>query len=507
MPFRGEHACRLVDPDSCKKNSFRRVNNDREHEGKPYHVVYATKKGDDSQVEQSYRYPTKSWNESEAREHCRDHNGLLFEPAAEQGGALEMPGTETSQPGREALKRNVHNALHESWAITQNGMDSIFSMARRAEEDPSGVQGIMTESGARPQGTSLTEVRGDVAVISMIGPIFHYSNILTRVFGLPSTEQMAQEYRQALESPEINKVILWVDSPGGQLGGLSEFAQQISKGASKKKTVAYVGDLGASAAYWLASAASEIVAADTAELGSIGVVMALGRPAEDDDIVEVVSSQSPRKRPDPNTQAGLDQLQSRVDAITEVFISAVAGNRNLSRDQVTALGGDVAIASTAINMGLADRLGSLEGLIEELQSQNGGGNGMNITANGIKQENPEVAQELLDEGKQSAAQEEQTRTLNMIEAVLGAEAKDSVKQALDAGMTAEQLKAAQTIFQAQSQGSGGGSGQGGDSRQRILSEVEKAHGSEGVNDGSGQGGTPPKGPAQDAKERAEKAKS
>lgn len=82
-PFPNEHACRLRDPGDFEADSFRRTT--RRHEGKEYAVIMARLKGEDSLTEQAYRYPKDDWSVSDARSHCRAHDGS-FEAAAEKEG-------------------------------------------------------------------------------------------------------------------------------------------------------------------------------------------------------------------------------------------------------------------------------------------------------------------------------------------------------------------------------------------------------------------------------------
>ena len=82
MPYENEHACRLQDP---KKYDEIRPGKDRVHAGKSYRVLYGyfKKDGKTQSEEQSFRYPTKQWESSAARAHCKDHNGS-FHAAAEE---------------------------------------------------------------------------------------------------------------------------------------------------------------------------------------------------------------------------------------------------------------------------------------------------------------------------------------------------------------------------------------------------------------------------------------
>ena len=128
--------------------------------------------------------------------------------------------------------------------------------------------------------------------------------------------------------------------------------------------------LAASGAYWLASAAGKIVADETAQLGSIGVLATVidDRAAEEKHGVkryEIVSSQSPLKRTDPGTDEGRAQLQQMVDAMASVFIAKVAKFRGTSEAKVASDFGRGAVlpAHDAVSVGMADALGSLESLL------------------------------------------------------------------------------------------------------------------------------------------------
>lgn len=78
MPYPNEHACRLHNPSGY--TDFRRTT--RRSGGKTYSVITG-KKRSGSWEEQAYRYPKSGWSVSQARAHCRRHDGIRFEPASE----------------------------------------------------------------------------------------------------------------------------------------------------------------------------------------------------------------------------------------------------------------------------------------------------------------------------------------------------------------------------------------------------------------------------------------
>jgi hypothetical protein len=260
-------------------------------------------------------------------------------------------------------------------------------------------------------------------------------------------------------------VILEIDSPGGQIAGISEFAAQIRAANAIKPVTAYISDTGASAAYWLAAAAGKIVAADTARLGSIGVVMQ-ATVGDEEGMVKFISSQSPLKQAHPGSDSGKMQYQKTVDGLAEVFIGAVADYRSTTRENVIAnygLGG-MHLAADAVAQGMADHLGSMEALIaqlsggtlrprseqESLSTQRGNSTMTDkITRESLAADYPDIAKALTDdgygagitEGKRLGAEEERIR-IKSIEALatLGHDALiaqfkyDGVTQANDAAL-------------------------------------------------------------------------
>jgi ClpP class serine protease len=141
---------------------------------------------------------------------------------------------------------------------------------------------------------------------------------------------------------------------------------------TQKPVTAYVDHLGASAAYWLASAAGRVIAAPTAMLGSIGIVMVVDDPSKTDSTdLEIVSNQSPKKRPDLTTKSGRAQVQATVDALADVFIADVARYRGVSTDTVLSDfgAGDVFVGQQAVDAGLADAVGSYEQTLRDLAEQ------------------------------------------------------------------------------------------------------------------------------------------
>jgi capsid assembly protease len=266
--------------------------------------------------------------------------------------------------------RAWNKATSEPWAITQSALETILEIAERENEKP---EAVAARLGRELQNTHTVIERDGVAVIPVTGPLFRYANLFTAISGATSYEILAQDFTVALDNPGINAIILNIDSPGGEVNGCAELANMIFAARGKKPIIAYASGDAASGAYWIASAADSVVASETSGLGSIGVV-AVYRGAKPDKnaptTIEIVSSQSPFKRLNPETDEGRAKLQTRIDAMAEVFVQTLARNRNVDAAQVLEQfgGGDILIGAHAVNAGLADRIGSLEKLIAEFSA-------------------------------------------------------------------------------------------------------------------------------------------
>lgn len=264
-------------------------------------------------------------------------------------------------------------ACRVPWAITEDALQTILEIAARENPD---VEAVAAKLGRPLDHTHTVTVRDGVATIPVEGPLFRHANLFTQISGATSIETLATDLNSALADPTVKGVILYVDSPGGEVNGTSEFAQMIYDARGQKPVVAYISDMGCSAAYWIASAADEVVVADTATVGSIGVIAAMRDPSGDSKSsrsIEFVSSQSPNKRPDPTTEKGRAQIQTMVDDLAGVFVEAVARNRGVSTETVMSdFGqGGVFVGQKAITAGLADRIGSYESVHAELASPAG----------------------------------------------------------------------------------------------------------------------------------------
>ena len=277
------------------------------------------------------------------------------------------------------------------WAILPSMLETISAIALR---DGESVEALEARLGRPLQNTRSVTVRDGVAIIPITGPVMRYGNMFSQISGAVSLDVLARDFSAADADPTIKAIVLDLNTPGGQANGVSDFAAMI-RGASKPVT-AFV-EQAASAGYWMAANASEVVISTTGEVGSIGAVYSIDAGSRRSGVIEIVSSQSPNKRPDVNTSAGRAQLQARVDKWAEAFIADVAvGRKTTVEDVLAKFGqGDMKMGQEAVASGMADRVATLEEVIAGLSGKSAKGAIMANEAGAADAQTPHINREYL----------------------------------------------------------------------------------------------------------------
>ena len=213
---------------------------------------------------------------------------------------------------------------------------------------------------------------GGVGIIHISGIISRHADMLASFFGLGSAaiENIAKDFQSLLDNEEVKSIILDFDTPGGAITGVNELAEIIYKARGIKPIKAYVTGMACSAGYFLAAACDEIIIDEMGQVGSIGVMRVVSKQNEKSVIFK--SSQSPMKNIDGESEQGRAEYQAKVDYLASIFIDKVAKYRGITADEVINRGnkGGVLVGAVAVTAGLADRLGSMDQLIIELNNIN-----------------------------------------------------------------------------------------------------------------------------------------
>src|SRR5690606_16079040 len=109
-------------------------------------------------------------------------------------------------------------------------------------------------SGTPLNGTARVWMRGNVAIIPVIGPIVPRASMFTEISGASSVQSITADFLKAIQSDEVKSIIMYIDSPGGQVTGVQELAALIYENRGVKPIKGYIYGQGASAAYNIVSA-------------------------------------------------------------------------------------------------------------------------------------------------------------------------------------------------------------------------------------------------------------
>ena len=224
---------------------------------------------------------------------------------------------------------------HQSWAILEDYQHVVMANMMR-----------MADSGDRPvkpvaSVDNPVKMVGSTAVIQIAGVIFPRPNIYTRWYGGCALSEIVTAISTAVGTPQIKRIVLQINSPGGVVFGVEEAAKLIADASKKKPIIAQSDQMVASAAYWLASQCSRIEGTPGALFGSIGVITThmdyskyfseVGISVTHITHGELKDYTSPYK---PLSEKGRAAIQDQTTAYGMAFDGAVAKGRKVSLQTV-----------------------------------------------------------------------------------------------------------------------------------------------------------------------------
>jgi signal peptide peptidase SppA len=277
--------------------------------------------------------------------------------------------------------------LRSAWAIDErfalahggivagllNGLDfESASEAETLEEKNSLPYALLASTPQRKYSAFDEAPKGSIAIIPVRGPLMKDDEQDCGVLSA-GMHTLGTRVMEADQHPNISGIILYIDSPGGTVDGTQAFADKVK--ACKTPVVTFIDGLMASAALWIGTSASRIIAQNaTTEIGSIGVMVQFAdmQPMWEHDGVKFHRINADQSRDKNKTYtdalngdyAGIKNEQ--LNPLAEQFISAVKANRPNLPDSVFT--GKVFFAEDALSLGLIDEIGSLETAISAVSA-------------------------------------------------------------------------------------------------------------------------------------------
>ncbi|MGR9317296.1 S49 family peptidase [Rhizobium leguminosarum] len=280
------------------------------------------------------------------------------------------------------IRRVLRAFAAQPWFMDPRKAEQIVAMLElRAANGPRSEPYRKNSAAVREQ---VRTTKGTVAVFNLFGPI------MPRAESLEDVSQQAallvpfqKAFTESAADPTLAGMVINIDSPGGWMDLVPETAAMIRKARRPDRPIVAVANtLAASAAYWIASAADELIVTPSGEVGSIGVYVVhqdISERLAAEGIRMQFFAEGPRKTEvnpfEPMSQEAGKALQARVRYGYDLFVADVAKGRKVSEAVVRADpeksdkhfgGGRVYGAKEAVRLGMADRVATLDETITRL---------------------------------------------------------------------------------------------------------------------------------------------
>ena len=194
-----------------------------------------------------------------------------------------------------------------------------------------------------------------VAIVRLEGPI-------------AGSKKIIDEFKEYAKDNSVKAIVLRINSPGGAVAPSQEIYEEVKRTAAKKKVVVSMGAIAASGGYYIASAATRIIADPGTLTGSIGVIMELPNV---EGLMNKIGLKTVIIKSGKNKDMGTPFremkpaerkiLQNVMDNVHDQFIRAVAAGRKMKIEDVRKLAdGRIFTGEQALKNGLIDQLGTLD---------------------------------------------------------------------------------------------------------------------------------------------------
>lgn len=259
---------------------------------------------------------------------------------------------------------------HEQWlyARSQENTPRALAYQKRADDDGEDV----------PEGTHpLLVCQGNVGVIAIAGTTVDGSAGWMMNYGVVGYDDIRNALVAAIQNPNIGAIMLNVASGGGHVAGVHESAKLIKRVDGIKPVITYTGSNMLSAALWQGVAGRKIIASETAEVGSIGILMVSRENSKmmeqmgiTTTVVRAGKYKALANSNEPLSKTGKELLEKNAQAYYDIFMPWVAENR---KSPVAVADGKYGqgltfVGKQALDVGLIDKVGNYEDALAMAQT-------------------------------------------------------------------------------------------------------------------------------------------
>ncbi len=233
--------------------------------------------------------------------------------------------------------------------------------------------GVDAGQGGEPR--QVMEKVGNIAVLDVSGPLIARAVEDPMCGTAPvSYENLMLAFDDIEADANITHVVLRLQTPGGEASQVFDLTDRMAGMRGSKTLIAMVDDYAYSGGYGIAAACSEIWVTRTGGVGSVGVVIGHKDVSEQNAQKGVrwtyVHSGAMKVAGNPNEPLSEEArafMQAESDRIYDLFTGSVAAYRGMEPDAVKATEAGLFFGQQAVDIGLADHVGTFRDLMAELQ--------------------------------------------------------------------------------------------------------------------------------------------
>jgi signal peptide peptidase SppA len=266
------------------------------------------------------------------------------------------------------------------WAMRPESLQSLVQLAA------AGHLGVtMTAEAveaARTRGRPRA-ISGGVARVPLKGVLAPMGGLFAMLFGdFNPLDAFRSAMHEAMADNDVGAIVVEVDSPGGVVDGIPEIAAELRALRGSKPIIAVSNTMAASAAYWIASQADEVVVTPSGAVGSIGVYAthrdvsgAMKLMGVETTLISAGKYKTDGNPWEPLSDSAREAIQADVDDFYSMFVADVAKGRGASvKDVKSGYGeGRVLNARRALEAKLVDRVETVNETVARLSSRSRGG--------------------------------------------------------------------------------------------------------------------------------------
>lgn len=233
----------------------------------------------------------------------------------------------------------IQHFMDAVWLIKPEKLKTMTEVILKKASDINGSLNLLQFEKKESSENSIIQREGKTAILNIEGVLVSKASWLDAMCGFTSTLDMNNQFNKLVEDDKVERIVLYFDSPGGETTGIFEFANDIFQARSKKEIVAFTDVDMCSAAYWLGTAAEQLIATPSSVIGSIGCYMSVLKEKAEQSTYDVHIIQAGENKLFGSQETVISDeeiayFQERIDNNYEQFTNAVAQYRNVTQAEV-----------------------------------------------------------------------------------------------------------------------------------------------------------------------------